>query len=167
MISAYSSWRETSFSTVGSCQVMLEEENLHTVWTYWFAFPATVVTGLLIIVFLCSIDQPTRLTWTPYKIYGGMVKRKMSSTRPNNTARWRPLPKRPGLPQHLSSAKGWSPQCHSDAVICAKGLTNYCVHKWMYFSGGRIFCISKYFFILIFWGNGFWFSWAVNQDNQN
>ncbi len=44
----------------------------------------------------------------------GIVKRKMRNMNQKMQMSWRPLSKKPGLPNHLSSATNWSPPCHAE-----------------------------------------------------
>ncbi len=53
------------------------------------------------------LDWPANLPdLNPIEILWGIVKRKRSDTRPTMQMTRRPLSKQPGLPLHLSSAKG-------------------------------------------------------------
>ncbi len=86
-------------------------------WRSWFHFPAgfqhtlTKVpkAGSMTMVLLCLIDQQTRLTWTPQRIYGVLSRGRWETPDTTTQMTWRPLSKQPGLPLHLSSATGWLP----------------------------------------------------------
>ncbi len=60
------------------------------------------------------LDWPANSDLNPIENMWGIVKRKMRNKRPKMQMSWRPLSKKPGLPDHLSSATNWSPPCHAE-----------------------------------------------------
>ncbi len=109
-------------------------------------------SGLLTMILLCLIGQPTYLN--PICNLWDIFKRKMRNSWSNNTDEQK----------CLSSATGWSLPCHSsDAGICANGaLTKYWVHKWAY-EELELFCFANISFwlilgnIQIFWDTRFFY----------
>ncbi len=82
----------------------------------WFPFPS----GLMTMILLCLICQPTCLTWTPYGIYGIS---KISNIRPKNTDELKAAIKATWaskMPQQCYRLIASMPR-RIEAVLCAKG----------------------------------------------
>ncbi len=70
--------------------------------------PKVPKAGSMTMVLLCLIDQQTRLTWTPYIIYGLLSRGRWETPDPTMQ-----MTRRPKHPFHLSSATGSLPPCHA------------------------------------------------------
>ncbi len=68
-------------------------------WRCWFPFPAGLQhlptvpkpfrCGLLTMILLCLVGQPTCLTWTPYEIYGIVSRERWETVNPTMQSSWR------------------------------------------------------------------------------